>query len=74
MIITTKKKNDKLKEFKKQINRTKNFSVQLVSKLDYYREEEKSEEESKEESRKEKEKEYEGESKEENRYKNRGIQ
>ena len=39
--IATKKKNDKLKEFKKQINRTKNFSVQLVSKLDYYREEEK---------------------------------
>ena len=39
--IATKKKSDKIKEYKKQINRTKNFSVQLVSKLDYYREEEK---------------------------------
>ena len=36
-----KKTSEKIKEFKKQINRTKNFSVQLVSKLDYYREEEK---------------------------------
>jgi hypothetical protein len=36
-----KKKNEKLKEYKRQINRTKNFSVQLVSKLDYYRDEEK---------------------------------
>ena len=37
----TKKKSEKIKEYKKQINRTKNFSVQLVSKLDYYRGEEK---------------------------------
>ena len=36
-----KKKTEKIKEYKKQTNRTKNFSVQLVSKLDYYREEEK---------------------------------
>ena len=36
-----KKKIDKIKDYKKQINRTKNFSVQLVSKLDYYREEDK---------------------------------
>ena len=35
------KKAEKIKEYKKQTNRTKNFSVQLVSKLDYYREEEK---------------------------------
>ena len=39
--IANKKKTEKIKEYKKQINRTKNFSVQLVSKLDYYREEEK---------------------------------
>ena len=39
--FAVKKKNEKLKEYKKQINRTKNFSVQLVSKLDYYRDEEK---------------------------------
>ena len=39
--IAVKKKNEKIKEYKKQINRTKNFSVQLVSKLDYYRDEEK---------------------------------
>jgi len=36
-----KKKIEKIKDYKKQINRTKNFSVQLVSKLDYYREEDK---------------------------------
>ena len=29
-------KYDKLKDYKKTINRTKNYSVQLVSKLDYY--------------------------------------
>ena len=33
-------KNDKFKDYKKIINRTKNFSVQLVSKLDYYIEDE----------------------------------
>ena len=31
---------DKYRDFKKQNNRTKNFSVQLVSKLDYYTEDE----------------------------------
>ncbi len=41
LAIKKNKKNDKLKNYKKTINRTKNFSVQLVSKLDYYREEEK---------------------------------
>ena len=39
--FAVKKKNEKIKEYKKQINRTKNFSVQLVSKLDYYRDEDK---------------------------------
>ena len=29
-------KYDKLKDYKKALNRTKNYSVQLVSKLDYY--------------------------------------
>ena len=41
IFLGTKKKLEKIKEYKKQINRTKNFSVQLVSKLDYYRGEEK---------------------------------
>jgi len=31
-----KNNNDKYKDFKKKNNRSKNFSVQLVSKLDYY--------------------------------------
>ena len=39
--IKKNKKNEKLKDYKRQINRTKNYSVQLASKLDYYKEEEK---------------------------------
>ena len=35
-----KNNNDKYKDFKKKNSRTKNFSVQLVSKLDYYIEDE----------------------------------